>query len=766
MSDMIGRRLGDYEINGLLGRGGMATVYRARQLSVERDVAIKIIKPDVSSSTSLEEFIARFKREAQTIAKLSHPHILKLFDYGQSDELIYLVTELLPGGTLADQIRQQRLTPAEATTYIDQIAKALDYAHKRGIVHRDLKPQNVLFDEDGNAFLTDFGIAKVLNAATSLTNTGTAMGTPAYMPPEQWQNLALDARADVYALGIMVFEMLTGKLPFNADTPFQMMYAHVNETPLSVRGVRGDLPDNIEAVIAKALSKNREDRYQSAGAFAEAFRITLSGTFSIPQAPEITTTLPPEAQGESSSAEEVFDFPMRGGGRIPLIVGVIGILAVFGIVVILSGRDGGSGATTATGTEHPTSAASLTMRVAAIQPSEPPTATPTATPTETGTPLPIPTATILPTVTVDSTAPIATQQAMATQTVVNQTQTAIGWTATPTILPSLTATFTFTHTALPTLTSAATFTPTLTATFTSTFTATPTETFTATATHTATTLATITPLPTATPYFSVGRSHAEWTPMQRTVGGVPMAYVPAGCFLMGSSDAQIDAAVALIKPFFPRVSRESFTDELPHHEVCFNAPFWIDLYEVTNAQFATFGGKAGRASAAVGDDFPRESITWLEARDFCAARGARLPTEAEWEYAARGSEGWVFPWGETFDGSRLNYCDALCANTWKDSTVDDGFAGIAPVGRYPSGISWVGTYDQSGNVWEWVSTIYRPYPYTPADGREGLLELVEPRSLRGGSWLNAGGDTRAALRNRAATREVSEDVGFRCARDF
>src|SRR5579859_4987886 len=173
MANLIGQRLGQYEITGVLGKGGMAIVYRARQSNIERDVAIKVIIPDLAATPDL---IQRFEREAKTVASLVHPHILKLFDYGQHEDILYLVMELLSGGSLADLIRRGPLSPERIERLLDQIADALDYAHTRGLIHRDLKPQNILLDERGNAHLTDFGIAKLLKQTSILTQSGTAMG--------------------------------------------------------------------------------------------------------------------------------------------------------------------------------------------------------------------------------------------------------------------------------------------------------------------------------------------------------------------------------------------------------------------------------------------------------------------------------------------------------------------------------------------------------------------------------------------------------------
>lgn len=247
----------------------------------------------------------------------------------------------------------------------------------------------------------------------------------------------------------------------------------------------------------------------------------------------------------------------------------------------------------------------------------------------------------------------------------------------------------------------------------------------------------------------------------QTLNGLDMKLAPAGCFTMGSTEAQIAAALSQCEAVLPgQCSRSQFEDEAPQTQVCFEQPFWIGHHEVTNAEYGSHG-------TFPGDNLPRTNVTWDEAQAFCESRGARLPTEAEWEYAARGPDGLVYPWGNEFDPGRLNYCDGSCEfESWKDFNANDGYAQPAPVRSY-NNQSWVGAFDLSGNVWEWTSTIYRPYPYEANDGRESLADVGSKRVLRGGSWNWISADTHAMARDDYAGNNASSDwYGFRCARDF
>ncbi|MBX3064990.1 MAG: protein kinase [Anaerolineae bacterium] len=276
MDPLIGQRLGQYEIVELLGTGGMAKVYRSRQVSMDRGVAIKVIKQDLMET---EGFAERFRREAKIIASLSHPHILKVFDFGTEGNLAYIVMELLNGGSLNKLVAVRGPLHSDVVgRVLSQICQALDYAHAQGIVHRDLKPENVLLDSTENAFLTDFGIAKLLTeVGTTLTQTGTVMGTPAYMAPELWAGEAASPRTDIYALGVMLYNMVAGTTPFAGETTFRIMYMHVNEQLPPPSSKNANISPAIDTVISKALAKNPDQRYRTAGELAQAFAQAARG---------------------------------------------------------------------------------------------------------------------------------------------------------------------------------------------------------------------------------------------------------------------------------------------------------------------------------------------------------------------------------------------------------------------------------------------------------------------------------------------------------
>jgi eukaryotic-like serine/threonine-protein kinase len=222
---MTPEKIGRYQIDGEIGRGGMATVFKAYDPRFERHVAVKVLPREFMHDP---EFRARFNREAKTIAALEHPAIVPVYDYGDEEGLLYLVMRYMPGGSLSDRLEQGPLSIEESAEILQRLGSALDRAHSQGIIHRDLKPSNVLFDQYGDAFLADFGIVRVAGSDSNLTASGSLVGTPMYMSPEQvYGDKELDGRSDIYALGIILFQMLTGHLPYEADTPAKMMMKHI-----------------------------------------------------------------------------------------------------------------------------------------------------------------------------------------------------------------------------------------------------------------------------------------------------------------------------------------------------------------------------------------------------------------------------------------------------------------------------------------------------------------------------------------------------------
>ncbi len=274
MSPSIPETVGRYKIIAELGRGGMSTVYSAHDPMFTRDVAIKILPRELLHDPM---FRARFEREAQTIATLEHPAILPVYDYGEADGQPFFVMRLMTGGSLADRLNQGPLPLEEAARVITIIAGALDEAHRRGIVHRDLKPGNILFDQHNDPFLADFGIAKLSEAGATLTGN-VIVGTPAYMSPEQGRGEKdIDGRSDVYSLGVILFEMLTGRIPFQADTPMGQIIKHMNSPIPEILTYQPELPPDIQVVVNRAMHKRKFGRFNTAGEMAQALRAVAAG---------------------------------------------------------------------------------------------------------------------------------------------------------------------------------------------------------------------------------------------------------------------------------------------------------------------------------------------------------------------------------------------------------------------------------------------------------------------------------------------------------
>jgi len=259
MESLINKTLGGYGLVEELGKGGMAVVYKAYQSKLERWVAVKVLDPVYTSEDS--EVLTRFRREAKAVAQLRHPNILTVYDYGEEDGLAYIVMEYVKGGTLKDRLTGDPLDKQRAVHLGMAVGRALAFAHGQGIVHRDVKPANILLPSEDWPLLADFGLVKLQQARRALTQPGMALGTPAYTAPEQALGETSDHRADVYALGVVLFEMVTGHLPFESDRPFEVLLMHINDEPPRPRDLVPDIPEPVESIILRALAKSPDDRY-------------------------------------------------------------------------------------------------------------------------------------------------------------------------------------------------------------------------------------------------------------------------------------------------------------------------------------------------------------------------------------------------------------------------------------------------------------------------------------------------------------------------
>lgn len=331
---MAPETVGRYEIKEQLGHGGMATVYRAHDPRFNRDVAVKILPRELMLDP---QFRTRFDREAQTIAALEHPAIVPVHDYGEEAGQPYLVMRLMRGGSLAERLADGPLPIRDVSKILDRIGSALDSAHEAGIIHRDLKPGNILFDHYGEAYLADFGIARLANSTTTLTGSG-LVGTPAYMSPEQIEGKVLDGRTDIYALGIIVFEMLTGKRPFQADTPAMLLVKQMTEPMPRVLDVKPDLPPGCEDVITRATAKQANARYEKASQLAETLSSALRHEGQTP-ANRATVQPPSAVLVDSEPASSKLAQPNTMSAKRPFprwLWGIVGLvlLGVLGVFIL------------------------------------------------------------------------------------------------------------------------------------------------------------------------------------------------------------------------------------------------------------------------------------------------------------------------------------------------------------------------------------------------------------------------------------------------
>ena len=548
----IGQTIGGrYTIEALLGQGGMSAVYRASDPNLHRTVAIKLIHPHLSSDP---DFVRRFEQEAAAVAQLRHSNIIQVYDFNRDGDLLYMVLEYVPGETLQAKLTAlhaagQRLPIAEGVRITGIVCEAVAYAHQRGMIHRDLKPANVMLNPDGQPILMDFGVAK-MRGAQQHTATGAVIGTATYMSPEQARGDRLDERTDLYSLGVMLFEMVAGRPPFEGDTGMTVMLKHLNEPPPDLHLIAKDVPDDLAAIIQKVLAKDPAERLPSAAAMAAALR---AATTSVP-----TLVKAPIATGPTQ----------------------------------VSAPETGAPQTAAPSTEAVAPPAVSTL------PGEKPRTAPTA---------------------------VGAQPAPGKKSLPVALLVGLGAVALVILLVG---------------------------------------------------------------GFALARFLGNRTSLPTAQG---MAYIPGGLYSVGVE--------------------KSDDQHAPLQQVKLEE-FWIDQYEVTNAQYAQFVAKTGQqppaswpdgAAPAGQDKRPVQGVTWDQAAAYCEWVSKRLPTEAEWEVAARGPEGNLYPWGDNADTVQL-----LENETY-------------PVGSLDANRSRFGAFDMAGNVWEWVSDPY-------AEAPEGT------RILRGGSY--------------------------------
>lgn len=337
-----GSSLGRYRLIERIGRGGMASVFRAHDPELDRTVAIKVLP---SFRQEDPTFVERFRREAQAVAALNHPNIVQIYDFGDDKGFMYIVMEHVPGGTLHDKMGS-RFTVEEVLRHIGPVADALEHAHNQGIIHRDVKPSNILIDESGKPILSDFGLARMLNQQSAQITGGSLYGTPEYMSPEQAMGRPVDAKSDLYSLGIIIYQMLLGQTPFRSNTPTTTLLAHIHGPVPSPRSVDPQVDPGVETVLIQALAKDPGERQATPTRLIRA----LAGEPEVVEVPDVEQdTTPTVDYGRETRPSEVQAEPSEKRSSLPLTWVLLGIgavvVAAVGVFVVMlsSGADDGLG---------------------------------------------------------------------------------------------------------------------------------------------------------------------------------------------------------------------------------------------------------------------------------------------------------------------------------------------------------------------------------------------------------------------------------------
>lgn len=792
MADLTGQRLGQYLILERIAKGSTSTVYKAYQEKLERYVAVKVLSPHFIDE---EGFLERFKREARAVARLDHSNILPIYDFDHVGDIVYIVMKYVDSGSLKSKMgRVMDLRIVLEIFY--QVGYALGYAHRQGVIHRDVKPGNILLGEGNWALLTDFGLAKIRVGDRKLTKSGIGMGTPDYMAPEQAQGLPVDGRADIYSLGCMLYEMVTGHVPFDAESGMAVIVKHITEPPPPPREFNANLPLAVEKVIMRSLAKDANLRYQTAEAMVtdlaravgNADLVPMSNEILIDSGIDLPARVTPPYGVDVRDRIKLSDRLRAGWLKLRESVSALlqrlrpAIAAAVAAFVALSKRIGRairsafarlfasikagvdglaariearsvaleqqtaqrtvkapaktSGRASNKKTVVSTRAKSTT-RSAASSRSATRTARRTRTSSRKQTPQVRPISGAL-TDRFQAATTLARERFDRRQLLLLLFGLLVLFVLVALVIFPPTNSPISDAEALRTLEAAQTIEPT----------AEPTSTLEASAEETEAPEMVVLIESTPTPDPAVDATATiVTTPLPEAPAG--MVTVSGGTYKMGATQGEFNG------------------DETPPHFVTVS-PFYIDTVEVTIAQFARFAASSGyktsaerAGNASTWRDFnttdrqrqPVRRTSWTDATRYCAWVGKRLPTEAEWELAARGRSERIYPWGDGFDGSR--------ANT-KESGANQPLD-IASLGNR----SVYGAYDMVGNVWEWVNDWYGGNYYANSSssnprGPSGGSERV----IRGGSFTTRAERATTTARGKANPDGWSDDIGFRCAKDI
>ena len=647
MDNLIGKIIAErYRVESFLGKGGMAEVYKVWDQKRSVYLAMKILHANLAEDIV---FLRRFKREAQTLSKLQHPNIVRFYGTEQDGDLVYMLMDYVEGTTLRKEIFQAKgpLAMEWILEIMKSVCAALDYAHKSGFVHCDAKPANIMIHKNGAVYVSDFGIARMTEASTA---TMVGAGTPAYMAPEQARGETPVPQTDIYSLGVVLFEMLTGgERPFTGEsakttgsTSEKVRWEQIRLPAPPPSKFNSSIAQSIDEIVLKCLEKSPVARYLSATDLLSDLTRQIAQA-NVPEQPKSEKTpvsagamridslnLSEQPKGEKAPQKQPISQPKEVQKANPLPRRKMGLAFVSliggGIVILVFFLIFGKSMLSQPG-------------------------------------LPVPTATSV--------------------------------SSTSTFTPALPVTNAPSLTNIP----APTLPPTLPST--------------------------------------LGIGSTQISPND----GAVMVFVPAGDFEMGSNDGN--------------------NDEQPVHTVYLDG-FWIDQTEVTNAMYTkcvadgTCQKPASTNSSSHSsyygnsefDDYPVIYVDWNMANAYCSWAGRRLPTEVEWEKAARGTQAFTYPWGNASPNSGLLNYNQNVYDTMK-------------VGQYTDGASIYGALDMAGNVWEWVSSLYQSYPYDAHDGRENMISS-DARVLRGGSWVSDGYSVRSSYRYEHVPGFTYDYFGFRC----